>query len=129
MKIDPELLRGLIRIALIAKDEGYLHEAESIFEVASIFRPDSAYPCIGKAEVLMHKGLLEKAVTTLRNAPIKNLKEQELCHCYLGRALKLSGYYEEAQKILKEIKNNGTYDLSKRFAKELYEADFSVFFR
>ena len=128
MKIDPELLEGLMQIAFIAKNEGHLHEAESIFEVVSIFKPDSAYPCIGKAEVSMHRGMLEKAVAILRNAPMQDLKERELCRCYLGKALKLSGYYKEAQKILNDIKDNGTYDIAKEYAQELYETDFSVFF-
>jgi tetratricopeptide (TPR) repeat protein len=128
MKIDPELFSGLMEIAFIAKGKGYLHEAESIFEFASIFKPHSAYPCIGKAEVLMHKGMLEKAVVILRNAPMQDFKERELCHCYLGKALKLSGYYEEAQKILKEITDNGTYDIAKEYAQELYGTDLLAFF-
>lgn len=129
MKIDPELFSSLMQIAFIANDKGYFHEAESIFEFASIFRPHSAYPCIGKAEVSIHRNMLEKAVAILRNAPMQDFKERELCRCFLGKALKLSGYYEEAQKILKEIKDNGSFDIAKRFARELYETDFSVFFR
>lgn len=129
MKIDAKLFSGLMEIAFIAKHNGYLNEAESIFEVVSIFKPDSVYSYIGKAEVSMYRGLFEQAVDTLRKAPIQDFKERELCHCYLGKALKLSGYYEEAQKILKDIKDNGIYGIAKEYAQELYETDLAVFLR
>lgn len=127
MEIDAELFSCLMEIAFIAKDKGYLYEAESIFEFTSICKPNSAYPSIGKAEVSMHRGMFEQAVGILRNAPIQDFKERELCYCYLGKALKLSGYYEEAQKILKDIKDNGTYDIAKEYAHELYITDLMAF--
>lgn len=129
MKIDAELFSGLMEIAFIAKHNGYLHEAESIFEFAFIMKPNSAYSYIGKAEVSMHRGMFEHAVDILRKAPIQDFKERELCHCYLGKALKLCGYYDEAQKILKEVIDNGTYGIAKEYAQELYETDLAAFLR
>lgn len=119
MKIPKDLLRLLMEIAILNYDKGFLMEAEIIFDAISCCRPESGYPSIGKACILMHKGEYETAISILRNTPYQDFMQEELCHSYLGKALKLAGYNHEAGKLLKHIAENGNYDIAVNFARDL----------
>ena len=126
MKVEIELLRALMQIGFLAGDIGQFSEAETIFKCLSKYNPNSPYPYIGMANIAMNKGKFERAIAILSTAPFQDNKEDELRSSFLGKALKLAGYNEEAQRILKDIKINGTYDIAINMACELLETDFSV---
>jgi predicted Zn-dependent protease len=123
MKVEIELLRLLVEIGFLAESRGMLFEAETIFEGVSKYRPNSAYPLIGKASVIMNKGEFKEAISILSNAPYQDNKEKELRDSYLGKALKLAGYNNEANNVLKNVKENGTYDMAVNYANALLEND------
>lgn len=125
MIISIELLRLLMEIAILNYDKGFLNEAETIFEAISYCRPKSGYPSIGKACVQMHKGDYENAIAILRNTPYQDFMQKELCHSYLGKALKLAGYNDEANKILYHLTEHGDYDVAVNFARELLSVDLT----
>lgn len=125
MKISKELIQLLMEIAMLNYDKGCLNEAEEIFESISKIKPESGSPSIGKACIEMHKGHLEKAISILRNAPYQNYIQEELCECYLGKALKIAGYNTEANEILTHLTEYGNFDVAVDLARELLSADLT----
>lgn len=114
-----ELLKMLMEIGFVAKDNGFLVEAEKIFEGVSKCRPYCAYPVIGIATVAMNRGQFKKAVDILHCAPIQDSMEKQLRDSFLGKALKLAGYIESAREILNDIIKNGTYDVAINMARDI----------
>lgn len=125
MDISKELLRLLMEIAILNYDKGFANEAEQIFEAIAFCRPQSGYPCIGRACVQMYRGNYESAIVTLQNAPYEDFMQEELGKSYLGKALKLAGYNDEARNILKEIEEHGRYEVAVNFARELLSVDLT----
>jgi predicted Zn-dependent protease len=108
-----------MEIAILNYDKGFVIESEIIFEAISYCRPKSAYPSIGMACIQMQKGNLENAIRILRSTSWQDYMQKELCDSYLGKALKLAGYNEEANAILNNLIKNGKYEVAIKFARDL----------
>jgi predicted Zn-dependent protease len=119
MNVSSELLSVLMEIAILNYDKGFISEAETIFNALAYCRPKSGYPSIGKACVQMHKGDFESAIAILRNTSSQDYMEKELVDSYLGKALMLAGYNDEANNLLSHLSENGKYDIAVNFARDL----------
>ncbi|WP_419658345.1 tetratricopeptide repeat protein [Desulfosarcina variabilis] len=117
--VDGKLLSLLMEIAMLNYNKGFLNESSIIFDAVSYCKPESAYPLIGIARVQMYKGEFENAISTLRNASCQDYMQRELRDSFLGKALILADYREEAYTILNNIVEQGKYDVAIRFASDL----------
>jgi hypothetical protein len=51
--------------------------------------------------------------------------EKELVDSYLGKALMLAGYNDEANNLLSHLSENGKYDIAVNFARDLLSENLS----
>lgn len=92
------IMSGFVAIALNHTDT-----AENIFQALKIFRPQSEYPLIGIAYVLLSKGRYEQAIETLRDKALEINPQSDLAKAFLALSYSLTKKLEEMKHLTNQI--------------------------
>ena len=92
------IMSGFVAIAL-----NHVDTADRIFQALKIFRPQSEYPLIGIAYVLLSKGRYEQAIETLKDKALKINPQSDLAKAFLALSYAFAKKLEEMKHLTNQI--------------------------
>lgn len=119
MDIQPNVLRNMASLGLMATDLGRIHEAERIFQGLAVVRPNQEAVLLGLAYIRLNIGAYDEALDILQNKAITLYPDNEILACFCGLALHLGGKPGAARDLLEPISGSGKNPLAVNLANNL----------
>lgn len=106
--LDSDEIRTLTEIGFLAAGNGYVDQAQRIFNALRLIRPDRAFPLIGLAVTFMNARQIPRAVRLLESVILTCPAEQAQRNAWLGFALQQNGHQHASHQLLETVLANAS---------------------